>query len=139
MVSSPNRLVATVLGALFLLLAVAGFAVSSTTGFAATSGPLLLGVVQVNGLQNVTHLLLGVVLVLVGRAHVAAAKTGNSALGTVLLALGLVGVFLSGTESNILAFNGAANAVHFASAIVLLAVSLGAEKAIPSESVRAGR
>jgi len=75
--------------------------------------------------------------VLVGRLGVPAAKTWNATIGTLSLAFGLLGVFLSGTEENIFAFNGAANALHFAIAIVLLTVSLGAEKPVSPESVRA--
>jgi len=133
--SSPNRLIATVLGALYLLVGVLGFTVSSGFGFAATSGGLLLGFIQVNDLQNVVHLLLGVALVLLGRLSVRAAKTGNAVIGTFSLVFGLVGLFVSGSESNILALNGAGNALHFATAIVLLAASLGAEKPIPSRNV----
>ena len=135
MAASPNRLIATVVGALYLLFGLIGFAVASGFAFTATSGVLLLGVVQVNNLQNVVHLIVGVILVIVGRLEVPRGKTGNAAVGTFSLAFGLVGLFLSGSEGNILALNGAANAVHFATAIVLLAVSLGAEKAIPSEKV----
>ena len=134
MTASPNRLVATVLGALYLLVGVLGFTATAGVGFSATSGPLLFGVLQVNNLQNVVHLLLGVTFVLVGRLGVRGAKTGNAATGTVVLVFGLVGLFLSGTESNVLALNGAGNALHFATAIVLLAVSLGAEKSIPSQN-----
>ena len=138
MTASPNRLVATVVGALYLVFGLLGFTVASAFGFAATSGGLLFGVIQVNNLQNVVHLVIGVVLVIVARFGVAKAKSGNATIGTLFLAFGLVGVFLSGSDSNILALNGAANALHFATAIVLLAVSLGAEKATPSQKATKG-
>jgi hypothetical protein len=134
-VTSPNRLVATVLGALYLLVGLLGFTVAAGFAFAATSGGLLFGFIQVNNLQNVVHLLVGAVLVLLGRFSVTTAKTGNAAIGTFSLVFGLVGLFVSGSESNVLALNGAANVLHFATAIVLLTVALGAEKPIPSQKV----
>jgi hypothetical protein len=133
--ASPNRLVATIVGALYLVFGLIGFAVASGFALAATSGGLLFGVVQVNNLQNVVHLIVGVTLVLVGRFGVATAKTGNASVGTFSLVFGLVGLFVSGSNSNIFALNGAANALHFATAIVLLAVSLGAEKAGSEQKV----
>jgi len=135
MTASPNRLIATVLGVVYLAVGAAGFTVTGAFGFAAPAGGLLLGFIQLNGLQNVLHLLIGVVLLLIGRLSVPRAKTGNAVIGTATLILGLVGLFVSGSAGNILALNGAGNALHFATAIVLLAASLGAEKAIPSKNV----
>ena len=135
MTASPNRLISTVVGALYLVLGLVGFTVTAEFGFAQTSGGLLLGFIQVNDLQNVVHLLVGVALVLVGRFGLKTAKTGNAVVGTFSLVFGLVGLFVSGQDANIFALNGAANALHFATSIVLLAVSLGAEKPIASQNV----
>jgi hypothetical protein len=49
-------------------------------------------------------------------------------VGAVYLAVGAAGLFLVGTEANIIALNGADNVLHFASALLLLGVGLGADK-----------
>ena len=131
MTASPNRLVARIVGAVYLLVGLLGFTVSSGFGFAAPAGGLLFGFIQVNGLQNVVHLLIGVALVLCGVRSTRAAKRGNALIGTFSLVVGLVGLYLSGMPANVLALNGAGNALHFGTAILLLAASLGAEKPLP--------
>jgi hypothetical protein len=128
MTASPNRLIAVVVGALYLAVGLIGFPVASGFGFTATEGGLLLGFIQVNILQSVVHVLIGAALLLCSLRTVRVAKSGNAVIGTFSLVFGLVGLFVSGSESNILALNGAGNALHFATAIVLLAASLGAEK-----------
>lgn len=129
MFSSPNRLLATGFGAVYVLVGLLGFTVTAGVPFLATSnGTLLLGLFQVNILHNVAHLIIGALLLICGLSSVSAAKGMNSGIGAVYLLLGLVGLFLVGTDANILAINGADNVLHFGSAIVLLAVGLGADK-----------
>jgi hypothetical protein len=125
---SPNLVVARVLGVLYVL-----FGIALTIAVVA-SGPesgLLFGVFQANAAQNIVHVVLGIALIVLSTRSVAVARSGNAGFGAVLLVLGIVGLFLSGTAGNVLALNGAGNAIHFASAVVLLAVGLGAEKTAP--------
>ncbi|WP_350348775.1 DUF4383 domain-containing protein [Agromyces sp. G08B096] len=126
--NSPNRIVATVFGAVYLLVGLLGFAVTGGVGFIATEGGLLLGVFEVNPLHNVAHLLIGAALLIAGLANVAAAKTTNTVIGAAYLLLGIVGFFLAGTAANILALNTPDHFLHLASALVLLGVGLGAER-----------
>jgi len=126
--NSPNRIVATVFGAVYVLIGLLGFAVTGGVGFIATEGGLLLGVFQVNPLHNVAHLAIGAALLVAAFANVAAAKTVNTIVGGAYLLLGIVGFFLAGTAANILALNTADHFLHLASAIVLLGVGLGAER-----------
>ena len=126
--NSPNRIVATVFGAVYVLVGLLGFAVTGGVGFIATEGGLLLGVFQVNPLHNVAHLLIGAALLVAGVAGIAAAKAVNTVVGGAYLLLGIVGFFLAGTSANILALNTADHFLHLASAIVLLGVGLGAER-----------
>jgi hypothetical protein len=58
----------------------------------------------------------------------------NTIIGAVYLLLGVVGLLLVGGDNplNVLALNGADNVLHFASAVVLLAVGLGADRSIAS-------
>ena len=126
--NSPNRIVATVFGAVYVLVGLLGFAVTGGVGVIATEGGLLLGIFQVNPLHNVAHILIGAALLIAGIVSAAAAKTVNIVVGGAYLLLGIVGFFLAGTAANILALNTADHFLHLASAIVLLGVGLAAER-----------
>lgn len=130
MTKSPNRLLATVFGVVYLLIGLLGFTVTGGISFFDTSGGLLLGLFEVNVFHNVAHLLIGAALLIAGVSNVAAARAVNIGIGAAYLLLGLGGLFLIGTEFNILAINAADNVLHFASAAVLLAVGLGADKPV---------
>jgi hypothetical protein len=129
MLNSPNRLVATIFGAVYLLVGLLGFAVTGGVGFISTQGGLLLGIFAVNPLHNIAHLLIGGALLVAGLVGARAAKTVNTVVGAAYLLLGIVGFFLAGTAANILALNTADHFLHLASAIVLLGVGLGTERA----------
>ncbi|WP_431804378.1 DUF4383 domain-containing protein [Microbacterium sp. bgisy203] len=126
--TSPNRLVATIFGAVYVLVGLLGFAVTGGVGFLATEGGLLLGIFAVNPLHNIAHLLIGGALLIAGLTSVRAAKIVNIVVGAAYLLLGIVGFFLVGTSANFLALNVPDHFLHLGSAIVLLAVGLGAER-----------
>jgi hypothetical protein len=128
MSQSPNRLVAVIVGGFYVALGLIGFTATAGVGMVDTTGGFLFGVFGVNVLQNVVHLVIGAALLAAGLSGVRLAKGANSAVGTLFLVLGLTGLFIVGTDSNILALNGADNVLHFGSSIVLLAVGLGADK-----------
>ncbi|MEO6199542.1 MAG: DUF4383 domain-containing protein [Cryobacterium sp.] len=128
--TSPNRLLATVFGAVYVLVGLLGFAVTGGVNFIATTGGLLLGIFAVNPLHNVAHLLIGAALLIAGMSTVSASKTVNTTVGAVYLLLGVVGFFIVGSALNILALNTADHLLHLASAIVLLGVGLGAERTV---------
>ncbi len=131
--SSPNRLVATIFGAVYILVGLLGFAVTGGVGFLATEGGLLLGIFMVNPLHNVAHLLIGAALLIAGIVSARAAKTVNIVVGAAYLLLGIVGFFLVGTALNILALNTFDHFLHLASAIVLLGVGLATERGVRSD------
>jgi hypothetical protein len=131
--SSPNRLVATIFGAVYILVGLLGFAVTGGVEFLATEGGLLLGIFMVNPLHNIAHLLIGAALLIAGLASARAAKTVNIIVGAAYLLLGIVGFFLVGTALNILALNTFDHFLHLASALVLLGVGLGAERGVRSD------
>lgn len=135
--TSVNRLVATVFGAVYLLVGVLGFTVSGGAGFIATEGGLLLGLFEVNPLHNIAHLLIGAALLIGGLSGTAAAKSVNTTVGVIYLALGIVGFFLVGTALNILALNTPDHFLHLGSAIVLLGAGLGADKRARSNTATA--
>ena len=130
--TSPNRLVATIFGAVYLLVGLLGFAFTGGVGFVATQGGLILGIFEVNPLHNIAHLLIGAALLIAGLTRLAAAKAVNITVGAVYLLLGIVGFFLVGTGANILALNTPDHFLHLVSAIVLLGVGLGAERTVRS-------
>lgn len=118
MPKSPSRVVALVIGVVFVVV--------GALGFTANEQAWLFGILSVNTLQNVLHLALGALLVAIafsGRAPLLAAI-----MGAVLLAIGIAGLFIISTEFNVIGVNGAANLLHFASAAVLLGVGLGARR-----------
>ena len=131
--SSPNRLVATIFGAVYILVGLLGFAVTGGVGFIATEGGLLLGIFEVNPLHNIADLLIGAALLIAGIVSARAAKIVNIVVGATYLLLGIVGFFLVGTALNILALNTFDHFLHLASAIVLLGVGLAAERGVRSE------
>jgi hypothetical protein len=134
MSQSPNRLLGVVFGVVYLLIGVLGFFVTSSTGFVATSGPKLLGLFEINPLHNVAHLVIGAALLIAGLSGARVARGLNTTIGAVYLLLGVVGLLIAGGNNplNILALNGADNVLHFASAVVLLAVGIGADRSIRS-------
>jgi hypothetical protein len=125
---SPNRLVATVFGVVYLLVALLGFLVTGGAGFASTNGTLLLGIFEVNWLHDIVHLLIGAALLIAGLSNVRAAKSANGVVGAVYLLVGIIGFFIAGTSANILALNTADHFLHLLSAVVLLGVAIGAER-----------
>ncbi len=135
--TSPNRLVATIFGAVYLLVGLLGFAFTGGVGFVATKGGLILGIFEVNPLHNIAHLLIGAALLIAGLTRAAAAKAVNITVGAVYLLLGIVGFFLVGTGANILALNTPDHFLHLVSAIVLLGVGLGAERTVRATSATA--
>jgi hypothetical protein len=127
MTTSPNRLLAAIAGVLYVIIGALGFTVTSGVGFFAPTGALLFGVFELNGFHNVVHLAIGAVLLVAATRRGAVARRCNQILGSALLAVGLVGLFLIGTELNILAINGGDEVLNFATAAVLLLVGFGAE------------
>ena len=126
--NSPNRLIATVFGAVYLLVGLVGFAVTSGIGFFSTEGANLI-IFEVNPLHNVIHLAIGAALLYAGLKNVQMARTVNAGVGAVYLLVGILGLFLLTSPLNIIALNGADNVLHLASAVLLLGVGLSMDKA----------
>ena len=122
--SSANRVLGTVFGAVYVLVGLLGFAITSGVGFASTEGKDLLGIFEVNPLHNIVHLAIGVALIVAARQSDLVSRAANGAVGGTYALVGVLGLFLLGNDANILALNAADNGLHFASAIALLGVSL---------------
>ncbi|MBW3639286.1 MAG: DUF4383 domain-containing protein [Actinobacteria bacterium] len=127
-VSRPldNSTVALVFGVTYALVGVAGFLVSGDVPFAGQEGEPLI-VFDVNGLHNIVHLLIGVVLIVASR-RTASARAANLAIGGTYLLLGLLGPFLNDTAVDVLGLNGADHLLHLVSGAALAGVALLADK-----------
>ena len=128
MTESANRMVAVVVGGFFVLFGGLGFTATGGVGFVSSEGGRLFGVFELNPLHNVIHLLIGAALVIAALSGVRAARTANLAVGTLLLLIGIAGLFVADTPFNLLALNTPDHALHFAGAVLLLAAGLGADK-----------
>jgi hypothetical protein len=118
MSNSPSRITALAIGGLLLVV--------GALGFTADEKNWLFGVLSVNATQNLLHLAVGAVLVAV--AFSTRAPLLAAIIGTLMLALGIAGLYIIGTPANVIGVNGAANLLHLAGAAVLLAVGLGARR-----------
>jgi len=125
---SRNRFVGLVGGALFILLGALGFLVTSEVPFVGAEGGVLFTLLELNGLQNLVHLGLGVALVAGSFGSVTFTAAWNSVIGAVCFALGFYGLFAIDSSVDPLSINTWGNALHFGAAAVLLAVGLGADR-----------
>lgn len=124
-----NMLVSGVVGAVFVVVGLLGFTVSGGHDLAGHTGGQLLGLFEVNTLHNVVHLAVGAVMVAVAIAGGRAARTANVLIGAVYLALGVLGLFITGDNPlNVIALNGADNGLHLVIGTALLGVGLGADR-----------
>lgn len=92
-------------------------------------GALVFGLVGTNLALAVVHLVLAAALAVGAVRGERLSRPVNVGVGTVLFVLGLFGLFAVGTPVNVLALNGAANLLHFATSSALLATGLGAARA----------
>jgi cyanate permease len=123
---SLNQTLALAFGAVYALVGVLGFFVSSDVDFAGKSGASLLGF-DVNGLHNIVHLLIGVALIVASRTH-AVARSTNLTIGAVYLLLAALGPVINDTAVDIIGLNGPDHFLHAASGLLLVAVSVVGDK-----------
>jgi len=123
-----------VLGVVYLLVGLIGFAVTGFGDFATYESNEKVIFFEVNGLANVVHLAVGALLLFSAMKSVAAAKGSNVLGGAIYLALGIIGLFILDSDLNILSLNGPDNVLHLASAAVLLGVGLSMDKNVRRDS-----
>lgn len=127
---SPIQLAAAIIGAVFLLVGLAGFVPGLTTGIDGMTGSgheshaLLFGVFQVSILHNIVHLLFGVVGLAVATSNVGNTYWYLVIGGVVYLVLWLYGMVVDpDSRANFVPLNDADNWLHLI--LGLLMVGLG--------------
>lgn len=135
MANSPTRpvqKVAAAVGAVFLLVGIAGFIPGVTANYdemmfaGHESGALLLGLFQVSVLHNIVHLAFGVAGLVLARGGASAKNflvVGGALYGVVWI-YGLL-VDDKANSSNFLPINSADNVLHFLLAVGMLGLGLG--------------
>lgn len=120
----PAQYLALAIGAIYVLVGLAGFVVTGFDGFADPDGDLLLGF-EVNPLHNIVHLLIG------GAGLALWNRLDRARIYGWLLAIGygatfVYGLFVANSDepANFLAINQADNWLHAVSALAGLAIAL---------------
>lgn len=135
MSKSPNRAFGLALGIILLVFGIGGFFITSSTGFASTSGPRIIDLFETNPLHNLGIVVAAAALLVCGLVGPRTARAANGIVGALFALLGVVGLIIligDGSALNILALNGPDTVLSFAIAVVLLAVSVGADRAAPA-------
>jgi uncharacterized membrane protein YuzA (DUF378 family) len=111
------RRFAAVFGAVYVLVGLAGFAVTGLSDVAATSSDKLI-LFGLNPLHNIVHLLVGVVWLASSRNE-QSARVVSAAIGAVYLLVGVAGLFIAGnSDLNLLNLNQPDNVLHLGSAVL---------------------
>ncbi len=125
---SPIQIAALLIGAVFLLVGIAGFIPGITTNvgdmkFAGHESPSeLLGLFQVSILHNIVHALFGIVGLVLART-VSGARTYLIGGGIVYLVLFLYGIVVgAGSDANFIPVNSADDVLHLLLGIGLIAL-----------------
>jgi hypothetical protein len=124
---TPNRIAAIAGAVLFTLVGGWGLVVALSPADP-TLGPLIAGVLGTSVPLAALHLVIALALAVGAIRGDLLARPLNVTVGTLLLALGLFGLFAVGSPANVLGLNGADNALHFAASSGLLATGLGAAR-----------
>ncbi|HEY1529279.1 MAG TPA: DUF4383 domain-containing protein [Galbitalea sp.] len=136
MFQSPNRLLGIFLGVVYILDGIYGFFLTSDTSFFSTVGPRIFDLFGTNPFHNLLHVVVGLALLISGLVGARIAKGMNTTLGSVYLLVGVLGWILviagGNVPLNILAINGPDNVQNFVTAVLLLAVGLGADRVAPA-------
>ncbi|PZR52892.1 DUF4383 domain-containing protein [Xylanimonas oleitrophica] len=120
----PHQWIALVVGVVYLLVGLAGFAVTGFDGFTEHDHSQTLMGFAINPLHNIVHILIGVLGVTLWRTPSGARTYGW------ILAIGYGAAFIYGLivvnnpDANILNINGADNVLHVLSAVVGLVIAL---------------
>jgi hypothetical protein len=102
-------------GAAYAGIAIVGFGLTGVAEGMSTAGHML-GALEVNPLQNLLHLVVGLTLIVGSGLGRESARTVTLIVAVALGVAGLFGLALVGTDGNVLALNPAGNALHLLTA-----------------------
>jgi len=125
---TPNRIAAVAGAVAFAAAGAWGLVASLDPEVDQSTGALLAGILGTNLPLATLHLAVAVALAGGAWRGERLARPMNVAVGALLLAVGLFGLFAVGTPANVVALNGAGNVLHFAGSAALLATGLGAAR-----------
>ncbi len=114
-------------GLVFLAVGALGFIVTNNVPFAAHHGGHLLGIFEVNPLDNLVHLAIGALLMIAFLSGHRGAIVMAGIVGGIYLVVGVAGPFLSG-RANVLALNTPDHLLHLASALALLVTAFAGRR-----------
>lgn len=120
----PAQWLALVIGIVYLLVGLVGFAITGFDGFAEHDHDETLLGFAINPLHNIVHIVVGLLGVLLWRT-LAQARTYGWILAIAYGAVFVYGLFVAGDEDgNFLNINGADNGLHLVSALAGLLIAL---------------
>jgi hypothetical protein len=120
---SLNQLFGFIFGAVYVLVGIAGFFVTSGVDFADTTGKDLL-FFELNPLHNIVHLAVGALLFGAAAAGPTASRNMNILVGVVYLLVGIIGFFIIDSDADIIALNQPDNILHIVTGILALGIGL---------------
>lgn len=127
----PATWFALAFGAIYLLVGLAGFAVTGfDEWFASETDEFLLGF-ELNPLHNVVHLLIGAALLSGGLRDERAARAITWTVGAAYALVGIVGLVAMDTEIDILALNTADNWLHIGTAAIAFIAAAMSQREAP--------
>ncbi|MFD5408965.1 DUF4383 domain-containing protein [Streptomyces nojiriensis] len=89
-----------------------------------------------NGLHNLVHFTIDVMMITAAARGVGAAKQANTAIGLLYVALGAFGLFLADAAANFLAINAADNALHLGLGGAIAVIGLRTDRALAGRAPR---
>lgn len=119
-----NQMFGYIFGLVYLAVGAAGYAATKGLSLTAHVGGRELQWFSVNPLHNVTHLVVGGLLMLSAFAGPAISRSVNLLVGVIYLAIAVIGPFISGTSANILGLNLADDLLHLVTAVTALTVAI---------------
>lgn len=115
-------------GITYLAIGALGFAVTSGVEFAGREGDELLGIFEINPLHNIVHLAIGAALVAGFMGGRRSSGLVAMLVGATYLLVGVIGLFITDSDANILALNSPDHLLHIGSAVVLLFAGYAARR-----------
>lgn len=119
----PSQILTLIIGAVYTLIGLAGFAVTGFNRWVGETDLTLLGF-EINGLHNIVHIVIGLLGLAMYR-KLSSARGYGWILAAVYGLTFLYGLFAAGNpDANFLSLNGADNVLHAVSALAGLAIAL---------------